>query len=252
MAIGVSALSLTSIYTQISATESKTHIRKRVRPPIFISTNPSHVNPCDLRALFTSSNFSCHRFPNLDPDGRVEPIDIDKLHIALSHSCVVVSVFCKPQFSTGDGPKDEMTSSKSRFAPGELFERAIPVTESNGQLVGFGRAVSDCGLTASIYDVVVIPSLQGVGIGRMIVQRIIRMLTSRGIFDIAALCSAKQRLFFKACGFGDDILGSTSMMYTRTASSRNGDQMVKRAGRLLLLAPSSREPFSSSLEDGSH
>ncbi|KAJ4960651.1 hypothetical protein NE237_020561 [Protea cynaroides] len=103
--------------------------------------------------MFTSSNLSCHRFPNLDSIGRVKPIDIDKLQIALCHSCIVVSVFCKPHFCSGDGPNDEITSNKSRFMPGELFERAILVTESNGKLVGFGHAVSDCGLTTSIYDV---------------------------------------------------------------------------------------------------
>ncbi|XP_042511776.1 uncharacterized N-acetyltransferase ycf52 isoform X2 [Macadamia integrifolia] len=193
MATVVSGLTLASLCTQISATKNKTQISKRVRPPIFISTNPSHVNLHDLRDLFTSSNLSCHRFPSLDPDGRVEPTDIEKLRIALSHSSVVVSVFCKPQFPSGDGPEDEVTSRKSGFVLGELFERTVPVTESNGRLVGFGRAVSDCGLTASIYDVVVDPSLQGVGIGQMIVKRLVRVLTSRGIYDIVALCSEKQR-----------------------------------------------------------
>ncbi|KAF8365174.1 hypothetical protein HHK36_032817 [Tetracentron sinense] len=97
--------------------------------------------------------FSMAGFPNLDPHGRVEPVDLDKLRIALSHSSVIVSVFCKPHFSSGHRSKDETTISKSEFGFGELFERALPVTESNGQLVGFGRAVSDNGLTASIYDV---------------------------------------------------------------------------------------------------
>lgn len=46
------------------------------------------------------------------------------------------------------------------------------------------------------------------------------------------------RPFFEACGFGNDILGSTVMMYTRTLSTDSeGNQMVKRAGRKLLLVP---------------
>ncbi|TYG43899.1 hypothetical protein E1A91_D11G053900v1 [Gossypium mustelinum] len=66
------------------------------------------------------------------------------------------------------------------------------------------------------------------------------MLTSRDIYDIAALCSRKERFFFKACGFRDDILGSTMMMYSRTVSSTcfEGERMVKQAGRKLLLVPS--------------
>ncbi|XP_010244591.1 PREDICTED: uncharacterized N-acetyltransferase ycf52 isoform X2 [Nelumbo nucifera] len=178
---------------QICASTGKTQKRERVRPPIFISTNPSHINLVHLRELFSSCNISCHRFPNLNPDGRVEVVDISKLRIALSHSSVVVSVFCKPEFSYGDPPTDGSTIRRLGFVFGQLFERATPVTESNGRLVGFGRAVSDNGLTASIYDVMVVPSLRGLGIGQMIVKKIIRLLTSRGIYDIAALCTEKQR-----------------------------------------------------------
>lgn len=76
----------------------------------------------------------------------------------------------------------------------------------------------------------------------MIIKRIIRILTSRDIYDIAALCSANERPFFKACGFGDDIMGSTTMMYTRTLSTHiEGDQMVRYAGRKLLLVPPLRQ-----------
>jgi hypothetical protein len=41
-----------------------------------------------------------------------------------------------------------------------------------------------------------------------------RVLHNRGIFDISALCTEKERPFFEACGFGDDAMGSTTMMYT--------------------------------------
>ncbi|XWS56902.1 hypothetical protein CRYUN_Cryun09bG0125600 [Craigia yunnanensis] len=221
--------------------------------PIYISTDPSHINLQELSELYTSCNHSCHRFPEVDPDtGIVEEVmDLDKLRIALSHSCVIVLVFCKPQHvnitTTKQIQNQEQPKQTNKDFVGDLMESVMPVTPSNGQLVGFGRAVSDLGLTASIYDIMVIPSLQGMGIGTIIVKRIVRMLTSRDIYDIAALCSRKERFFFKACGFKDDILGSTTMMYTRTVSTCfEGDQMVKQAGRKLLLAPPLREPFASS------
>ena len=54
------------------------------------------------------------------------------------------------------------------------------------------------------------------------------------------------RMFFKACGFGDDILGSTTMMYSRKVSTYDeGDQLVIRAGRKLLLAPALKETSAS-------
>ncbi|KAI3517518.1 hypothetical protein L1887_16733 [Cichorium endivia] len=205
------------------------HHRRPPSPPIFISTNLSDVNPIHLRDLYSSCNHSCHRFPNISSDGRVEPVDVDKLRIALSYSSVVVSVFARPE---------TVTSLPGNLNSGvDWYQRMIPLTPFSGELVGFGRAVSDNGLTASIYDVMVMPSLQGRGIGRMILQRIIRLLTNKGIYDIAALCSPQEMDFFKACGFGDDELGSTTMMYTRS-----GNYMVKSAGRKLLMVPPLRKP----------
>ncbi|KAF6143016.1 hypothetical protein GIB67_041084 [Kingdonia uniflora] len=216
--------------------------------PLFISTNPSHVKLNQLTHLFTSSHFSTHRFPNLHYSSSgnhrvVEAVNVDKLRIALLHSSVVVSVFCKPSHSSENNNNNDMFSFGR-----ELMERVVPVSESNGELVGFGRAVSDNGLTASIHDIVVLPWLQRMGIGRKIVQRILRVLVARDIYDIGALCSEKERLFFEACGFGDDILGSTAMMYTRAppALSHYNSQDVKHAGRMLLLVPQSRQDLSSS------
>lgn len=121
--------------------------RRPPTPPIFISTNISDINPIHLRDLYSSCNHSCHRFPNLLSDGRVEPVDVDKLRIAVSNSSVVVSVFTRPEV---------VTENLDGGGGGEWYRRMIPLTPLSGQLVGFGRAVSDHGLTASIYDVMVI------------------------------------------------------------------------------------------------
>ncbi|CAK8567744.1 unnamed protein product [Lathyrus sativus] len=191
--------------------------------PVYISTNPRHVDPQHLQHLCSTCNHSFQRFSDTP-----EPVDINKLRIALSHSDVLVSVFCKPNIV------DELGKSSS-----SIVDFLTPVSPSRDLLVGFGRAVSDCGLTASIYDLMVIPSLRRMGIGKLIVKKIVRMLTNRDIYDIAALCSEDERLFFKACGFGSDVLDSTTMMYTRTASSTNqeGEQTVMRAGQKPLLIP---------------
>ncbi|GAB2273956.1 hypothetical protein Dimus_008726 [Dionaea muscipula] len=212
----------------------KTKKKKKQRPPpVFISTNPSDAtqNLHRLSQLYSSCEHSSHRFPNLDSQGRfVEPIDLVKLRVAISHSPVVVSVF-----SRIIGEEAEQGGDAGGLG---WWEKWLPVTPGNGQLVGFGRAISDLGLTASIYDVMVIPSLQRMGIGRMIVHKIIRMLTSRGIYDISAVCFGDERLFFEACGFGDDILGSTTMMYSRTASSHvETCDENEQAGLRLLLPP---------------
>lgn len=123
---------------------------RRKPPPISISMNPSLVDPFQLQDLLRSANFSCHRFPALAADGRAEPVDPGKLEIAVAHSFVVVSVFCRPKYLVENDKNEILTAGIADF-----FERALPVPESDSRLVGFGRAVSDGGLTASIHDVVV-------------------------------------------------------------------------------------------------
>ncbi|KAL2227320.1 UNVERIFIED_CONTAM: Histone acetyltransferase TAP1 [Sesamum indicum] len=209
-------------------------------PPVFISTNPAHVNQHHLRDLYAICNHSCHRFPTIDAAGRVEPVDALKLREALSHSPVVVSAFTKPEFLTTQSSASPEVTTFTGIG-GDWIRKVAPVTPENGRLIGFGRAVSDLGLTASIYDVMVHPALRGRGIGRMIVQRIIRTLTNRGIYDIAALCTDNQRHFFRACGFGDDMLGSITMMYTRSSSGYSEDEQTISAGRKQLLVPPLRE-----------
>ncbi|XP_027149115.1 uncharacterized protein LOC113771351 isoform X2 [Coffea eugenioides] len=198
-------------------------------PPLYISTNPSHVNPSHLQHLYALCNHSCHRFPKFDSDGRVELIDVGKLRTALSNSSVVVSVFTKPELANDLSSTAEV-GTRSMGIGGNWIQRVMPVTPDNGKLVGFGRAVSDLGLTASIYDVMV---------GTLFLLK--KMLTGKGVYDISALCSEKEGLFFKACGFGEDILGSTTMMYTGTSSCPDAHQTAIYAGRKLLLSPPSRQ-----------
>ncbi|KAH0901694.1 hypothetical protein HID58_041197 [Brassica napus] len=195
--------------------------------PIFISTLKKDVNLEELRHLYSRCDHSCHRFSK-NGSGIV---DMKKLRTAISRSDVVVSVFCKPHHAVlveesasvnDDDAEEESLSSDSRkqnkdeSSLGDMFQDVLPLNPTNGQLVGFGRAYSDYGLTASVHDLMVLPSLQRMGIGKLIVNRITRLLTSRDIYDIAALCFEHERPFFKACGFADDRMGSTTMMFTKS------------------------------------
>ncbi|CAH8275985.1 unnamed protein product [Arabidopsis lyrata] len=197
--------------------------------PIYISTLKKDINLEELRNLYSLCNHSSNRLSEYGSN--VEKIvDMKKLRVAISRSDVVVSVFCKPRHADVDDAvlysEENLSSSlyhsefgrqnKDESSLGDLFQNVLPLTPSNGQLVGFGRAYSDYGLTASIHDLMVLPSLQRMGIGKLIVNRIVRLLTSRDIYDIAALCFEDERPFFKACGFGDDRMGSTTMMFTKS------------------------------------
>lgn len=126
--------------------------------PIYISTKPYNVNPDELVQLYGACKHSCFRFPNhLESESEsdnsaIDAVDVHKLRIALSHSSILVSVFCKPNDVVGD-------ASSSMGLLGDLIQRVrTPVSPQNSQLVGFGRAISDEGLTASIHDVMVLYS----------------------------------------------------------------------------------------------
>ncbi|RCV15733.1 hypothetical protein SETIT_3G081400v2 [Setaria italica] len=180
--------------------------RARAPPPISISMDPALVDPTHLQSLMLACAHSCAlRLSPATPASAIEPVDLGKLRTALAHSFIVVSVFCGARYLADAGEEE-----------GQRFGLDLGLARQGEQrLVGFGRAVSDLGLTASVHDVVVHPSLQRRGIGQKIVDKITRVLHSRGIYDISALCTEKERPFFEACGFGDDMMGSTTMLYTR-------------------------------------
>ncbi|CAI0425544.1 unnamed protein product, partial [Linum tenue] len=206
--------------------------------PVILSTDPDMVGGLRSVAEADMAGGLRSKYGEAAATAAVEDVDVEKLGIALSHSSVLVSVFCKPRDVGIRDQEEEEKGGDGLMGLGDVLQRLIPpalmISPSNGQLV-----------VASIPQVV--PQLRGMGIGKMILQKITRILISRDIYDIAALCSANERSFFKACGFGDDILGSTTMMYTRTAptcDNAGGDyqnHMAKRVGRKLLLIPPPRE-----------
>jgi GNAT superfamily N-acetyltransferase len=63
------------------------------------------------------------------------------------------------------------------------------------ELVGIGRVVSDGVLYAMIYDIIVKPSYQGMGIGTTILNKLIEKCRSAGVRDIQ-LFSAKGKAQF--------------------------------------------------------
>ncbi|CAN6326252.1 unnamed protein product [Urochloa humidicola] len=218
--VRLNTLALFSPTPKPSSPKPTKHRTRAPPPPISISMDPALVDPAHLQALILACGHSCAlRLSPGQPSFALEPVDISKLRTALAHSFIVVSVFCGARFLADVGEGDD---EGQRFL-GLGLDLGLGRQEER-RLVGFGRAVSDLGLTASVHDVVVHPSLQRRGIGRKIVDKITRVLHSRGIYDISALCTEKERPFFEACGFGDDMMGSTTMLYTRNVQmlySRN-------------------------------
>lgn len=206
-------------------------------PQTSISLKRDVVDVVELSALLAATGQNCLQFPLLHADGSlVQAVHPSKLRLALQHSTLVVSIHMQGPIPGGDymHRKEQEQQQEKEAAP--FLNLSLRRPRAPSRLIAFGRATSDHSLTASIHDLAVAPSLQRRGFGRQVLQRLLRELGRRGITDIAALTSPEQRPFFAACGFGDDELNSTSMLYSRSSMFVDKDS-VKRFGRKNLLVP---------------
>jgi GNAT superfamily N-acetyltransferase len=69
------------------------------------------------------------------------------------------------------------------------------------RLVGMGRTVSDGALHALIVEVIVEPEWQGHGVGREIMDRLVRRCREAGIDQVQLFCAAGKRGFYERIGF---------------------------------------------------
>ncbi|MEW5725272.1 MAG: GNAT family N-acetyltransferase [Thermodesulfobacteriota bacterium] len=70
----------------------------------------------------------------------------------------------------------------------------------DGQIIGFGRALSDGHYQSAIYDVVVLPEYQNQGIGKAIMKALLEKLPKTGPVLIYAVPGKQD--FYKKFGFG--------------------------------------------------
>ena len=75
------------------------------------------------------------------------------------------------------------------------------VYEEGGRLVGFGRLVSDGVLHAMVYELMVAPDHQNLGIGTKILTGLVRVCIDHAIRDIQLFCANGKREFYEKRGF---------------------------------------------------
>ena len=83
-----------------------------------------------------------------------------------------------------------------------------------GQLIGFGRAISDGVYQAIIFDVAVLPEFQGKGIGTVIMKK---LLARTAPCNVILYASPGKEAFYATLGF--------SKMKTGMALFRNAEKM---------------------------
>eukprot|EP01025_Chloroclados_australasicus_P054960 TRINITY_DN6578_c0_g1_i1.p1 TRINITY_DN6578_c0_g1~~TRINITY_DN6578_c0_g1_i1.p1 ORF type:complete len:274 (-),score=20.66 TRINITY_DN6578_c0_g1_i1:435-1235(-) len=81
------------------------------------------------------------------------------------------------------------------------------------RLIGIARATSDHAFNATIWDVVVDPEFQGQGLGKALVEHMVRSLLARDIGNITLFADAKVVNFYKQLGFAADPEGIKGMFW---------------------------------------
>ncbi|GLT89892.1 hypothetical protein SLE2022_078530 [Rubroshorea leprosula] len=81
--------------------------------------------------------------------------------------------------------------------------------------VAFARATGDGVFNATIWDVVVDPSFQGMGLGKAVMERLIEELLQKGICNVALYSEHRVLGFYRPLGFVADPDGIRGMAYSR-------------------------------------
>ncbi len=85
------------------------------------------------------------------------------------------------------------------------------------QLIGFGRAISDGIIQAAVYDVAVLPSYQGHGIGKMMIEKLVASLPGCNFILYA---SPGKEAFYEKLRFRRMKTGMALFVKSETMTSR--------------------------------
>jgi ribosomal protein S18 acetylase RimI-like enzyme len=81
------------------------------------------------------------------------------------------------------------------------------------RLIGFARATSDHAFNATLWDVVIHPDFQGKGLGKAMMEEMIRELRKSDISNISLFADAHVVEFYNQLGFNADPEGIKGMFW---------------------------------------
>ncbi|XP_031499051.1 histone acetyltransferase TAP1 [Nymphaea colorata] len=94
-----------------------------------------------------------------------------------------------------------------------LIKKSADSGDDQKVLIGMARATSDHAFNATIWDVLVDPSYQGQGLGKALVEQLIRALLRRDIGNITLFADSKVVDFYRNLGFEADPEGIKGMFW---------------------------------------
>ena len=165
----------------------------------------------------TTAEVDCYDLERLCDDVGWPRRPISKVRAALENSFLVASLYLElvpaPEDAgdagDGDGDGDAGDAARPSGMPGVTYPDAPAFGER--RLVGLARATSDHAFNATIWDVVVDTEFQGQGLGKALVEQMIRTLLARDIGNITLFADNKVVPFYKSLGFVSDPEGIKGM-----------------------------------------
>ncbi|CAH8347457.1 unnamed protein product [Eruca vesicaria subsp. sativa] len=85
--------------------------------------------------------------------------------------------------------------------------------QQNKKLIGMARATSDHAFNATIWDVLVDPEYQGQGLGKALVEKLVRALLQKDIGNISLFADSQVVDFYQNLGFEADPEGIKGMFW---------------------------------------
>lgn len=189
------------VFATLDASVGAIPRRQSALPHIIFTSNKTDLKPEALQFLLKEA------VPGTTPS-------TDKIKTSLVYSLVCIAAYTPIENVSTETVSKALKNSiihphtRSIFAP-------LMITSKPKILVGFVRAVSDASLVATLHDLAVIPDLQGLGLGRKLLEQVTKELSRKGIIDVGVLAPQHSERFFERCRFGDDTEGSTPMVLTQ-------------------------------------
>jgi hypothetical protein len=105
--------------------------------------------------------------------------------------------------SSNGGSRSSGQNGQQQQQQAQQAQQAQPEVQSE-HLIGLARVTSDHAFNATIWDVLVDPEFQGQGLGKALVEQMVRCLLRRDITNITLFADSKVVEFYRALGFEAD------------------------------------------------
>eukprot|EP00887_Chlorella_sp_A99_P000721 scaffold5.g721.t1 len=130
---------------------------------------------------------------------------LNRVEAALANSFLVSTLTLEPVAAEAGSDVGGAPSTSGGGGGGNGSERP--------RLVGLARCTSDGAFNATIWDVLVDPEFQGQGLGKALVEGMVRTLLKRDITNITLFADANVVDFYKQLGFEADPEGIRGMFW---------------------------------------